>query len=86
MTLIIFRSIYDIRFPSHVYVDQSGIFGFRSAGFSLATEPSSECPFSLLVTLAIAIVWHIVLSRMRPGWRLTAVGGARRSSYNAGIV
>ena len=42
-------------------------------------------PFSLIVTAVIALVWHIVLSRMRPGWRLTAVGGARRSAYNAGI-
>ncbi|HXU58863.1 MAG TPA: SMP-30/gluconolactonase/LRE family protein, partial [Verrucomicrobiae bacterium] len=42
-------------------------------------------PFSLLVVLVIAALWHIVLSRMRPGWRLIAVGGARRSAYNAGI-
>ena len=42
-------------------------------------------PFSLLVAAIIALAWHVVLSRMRPGWRLTAVGGARRSAYNAGI-
>ncbi len=34
---------------------------------------------------SIAAAWHVVLSRMRPGWRLTAVGGARRSAHNAGI-
>ena len=37
------------------------------------------------MTAVIAVVWHVVLSRMRPGWRLIAVGGARRSAYNAGI-
>ena len=42
-------------------------------------------PFTLVVTAVIAVAWHIVLSRTRPGWRLTAVGGARRSAYNAGI-
>ncbi len=42
-------------------------------------------PLSLVIAGLIAIVWHVVLSRMRPGWRLTAVGGARRSAYNAGI-
>jgi len=28
---------------------------------------------------------HIGLSRLRPGWRLRAVGGARKSAYNAGV-
>ena len=28
---------------------------------------------------------QIVLTRLRIGWRITAVGGSRRAAYNAGI-
>ena len=35
--------------------------------------------------LTIYAAAHIVFSRMRPGWRVVAVGGARRSAHNAGI-
>ena len=84
VTLIIFRSIYEIFFlrmstaivmgfpdsPLLLFIGEGTVFGF---------------PFSLLVAAAIALVWHIVISRMRPGWHLSAVGGARRSAYNAGI-
>ncbi len=42
-------------------------------------------PFSFLVLAVVAIVAHIVLTRLRIGWRITAVGGSRRAAYNAGI-
>ena len=42
-------------------------------------------PSSLAVAIVIAIVGHIVLTRMRFGWHVSAVGGSRRSAYNAGI-
>src|SRR3569623_671428 len=84
VTLIIFRSIYDI-----LFLKMSTAIG---AGFSdsplllfIGEGTVLGVPFSLLVALVIALAWHVVLSRMRPGWRLTAVGGARRSAYNAGI-
>jgi ribose/xylose/arabinose/galactoside ABC-type transport system permease subunit/sugar lactone lactonase YvrE len=84
VTLIIYRSIFDLVFPEFStaivtnqpdsptldYVGGGDIFGV---------------PVSFVVTAVIAIVMHIVLSRTRYGWRLLAVGGARRSAYNAGI-
>jgi ribose transport system permease protein len=84
VTLIIFRSIYDIVFlrTSTAIISSlsdSDLWTFIGEGTVLGV------PFSLVVTAVIAIAWHIVLSRTRPGWRLTAVGGARRSAYNAGI-
>lgn len=84
VTLIIFRSIYDILF---LRMSTAIVAGFSDSELLLFIGDGTVfgVPFSLLVALVIAIVWHIVLSRMRPGWRLTAVGGARRSSYNAGI-
>ena len=84
VTLIIFRSIYEIVF---LRMSTSIMSGFSDSDLWLFIGEGTVCgvPVSLLITLAIALAWHIVLSRMRPGWRLTAVGGARRSAYNAGI-
>jgi ribose transport system permease protein len=42
-------------------------------------------PFSLFVLLVLVIGGHVMLSRTRPGWRVMAVGGSRRSAHNAGI-
>lgn len=84
VTLIILRSIYVI-----VFLDYSTalVTGFADSAIwdFLAFGTLYGFPFTLIVSGLIAVVWHIVLSRMRPGWRLTAVGGARRSAYNAGI-
>ena len=33
----------------------------------------------------VAIFGHIFLTRLRPGWHITAIGGSRRSAYNSGI-
>jgi ribose transport system permease protein len=37
------------------------------------------------VLLVLVIGGHVLLSRTRPGWRVMAVGGSRRSAHNAGI-
>jgi ribose transport system permease protein len=84
VTLMIFRSIYDLLFLSTSTAIISG-FPDSELLFFIGEGTVFGIPFSLLVAALIAIVWHVVLSRMRPGWRLTAVGGARRSAYNAGI-
>jgi ribose transport system permease protein len=84
VTLIVFRSIYELVFPSFstaivANIPDSAVWDFIGNGVVFGV------PFSFIVTAVIAIVWHVVLSRMRPGWRLMAVGGARRSAHNAGI-
>ena len=38
-----------------------------------------------MLLIVIAIVAHFVLTRLRVGWRIMAVGGSRRAAYNAGI-
>lgn len=84
VTLVIYRALYDIIFPRLA----SAIVG------SMPVSPTWDLigfgtfyglPVSFAVFAVIAIGVHIVLSRLRPGWRLRAVGGARRSAYNAGI-
>jgi len=84
VTLIIFRSIYDLLF---LRMSTAIVAGFSDSPLLLFIGEGTVLgiPVSLLVALVIALAWHIVLSRMRPGWRLIAVGGARRSAYNAGI-
>jgi ribose transport system permease protein len=42
-------------------------------------------PFSFLTLAVVAIVAQVVLTRLRIGWRIAAVGGSRRAAYNAGI-
>ena len=42
-------------------------------------------PIDLLAAFVVAGIGHVVLTRMRFGWHLFAVGGSRRSAYNVGI-
>ncbi len=42
-------------------------------------------PLSLIVLGVLVVGGHVLLSRTRPGWHVMAVGGSRRSAYNAGI-
>src|SRR6202042_1644971 len=76
--------IYELVFPAFSTaivgnIPESDLWDFIGNGTILGV------PSSFLLTVAIALIWHAVLSRMRPGWRLMAVGGARRSAHNAGI-
>ena len=84
VTLIIFRSVFDLVFPlfsTAIVTSQAD-----SPTLDLVGEGAVfGIPIAFLVTAIIAIALHVVLSRTRYGWRLLAVGGARRSAYNAGI-
>ncbi|MET3616132.1 ribose transport system permease protein [Rhizobium aquaticum] len=42
-------------------------------------------PFSFCALVIVAIVGHVLLTRSRPGWRLMAIGGSRRSAHNIGL-
>jgi ribose transport system permease protein len=84
VTLVIFRSLYDIIFPrlaSKIVgsTPDSPLWDYIGFGNFLSV------PVSFLIFAAFAVVIHIGLSRLKPGWRLRAVGGARRSAYNAGV-
>src|ERR1700735_3077288 len=58
---------------------ESDVWDFIGSGSVLGA------PFSVVVLAATAIVGHVVLTRLRIGWRIAAVGGSRRAAYNAGI-
>jgi ribose transport system permease protein len=38
-------------------------------------------PFNYFAALATAIVLHILLTRIRLGWHIRAIGGSRRSAH-----
>jgi ribose transport system permease protein len=59
--------------------NQSAAWEFMAAGKVVGV------PSSLVVAAAIALIGHLVLTRSRFGWHIQAVGGSRRSAYNAGI-
>ena len=69
--------IYSVRIASSDV--QSELWDFIGAGSVLGI------PFSFVVLIVIAIAAHIILTRLRIGWRIMAVGGSRRAAYNAGI-
>ena len=56
-----------------------------TGGISSALGSILGVPFSFVLLIVIAIVAHVVLTRLRVGWRIMAVGGSRRAAYNAGI-
>ncbi|HEY6733205.1 MAG TPA: SMP-30/gluconolactonase/LRE family protein, partial [Roseiarcus sp.] len=84
ITLIVYRSAFDLLIqrysnqiasafpdcPTWNFIGGGNVFGVPSIA---------------IVYLAVAIFGHIFLTRLRPGWHITAIGGSRRSAYNSGI-
>jgi ribose transport system permease protein len=60
----------DVQTPIWDFIGDGGVAGF---------------PVSLIVAVLVAILAHVFISRSRPGWHVLAVGGSRRSAFNAGI-
>jgi ribose transport system permease protein len=86
VTLIIVRAVNDLLgliyssgLVSDYAINGSRYFDFAGDG-SLLGIPSSLIAAAVIATLA-----HIFLSRTRLGWHILAVGGSRRSAFNAGI-
>jgi len=42
-------------------------------------------PFSFVTLIVVLLIGHVVLSRSRLGWHITAVGASRRAARHAGI-
>ena len=61
------------------------VFPIPRFGTSWGLATSSAFRRLCLFTVAVAIFGHILMTRLRPGWHVTAIGGSRRSAYNTGI-
>ncbi len=84
VTLIVFKAIHDL-VQVQVAVPISSVFPESDAWDRLGFGGFLSIPSAVWVFSAIAIFSHIFLTRLRPGWRIFAVGGNRRSAYNIGL-
>ncbi|WP_198972823.1 ABC transporter permease [Xylophilus sp. ASV27] len=84
VTMVLLRSLYDMVLPIFatrivVSTPESALWEQLGSGGLLGIA------WAVWLAALVALAWHIALSRSRPGWRIAAVGGARRAAYNAGI-
>jgi ribose transport system permease protein len=84
VTLIIVRAVFDTLVLGYQVVvsrptQRSALWDFYGDGSVFGV------PFSFVVAAVVAVAAHITLTRLRVGWHIQAVGGSRRSAYNAGI-
>jgi ribose transport system permease protein len=84
VTLIIVRAIVDLLLLEFAQ-DMSMSFYTSPLWDMMGLGGVWIFPFSFVVLAVIAIIAHIGFSRSRPGWRLLAIGGSRRSAFNMGL-
>ena len=82
--LIIVRAVVDMMLLQYSTTISRG-FNASAIWDFMAEGSLSGVPASLLASAVVALVAHVVLTRARFGWHVMAVGGSRRSAYNAGI-
>ncbi len=84
VTLIIFRAaveLLDQNFSIEIAsnFNESALLDFLGDGTVLGV------PINVLFLLVLVVVGHIFLTRSRPGWHVTAIGGARKSARQSGV-
>jgi len=84
VTLIIIRSLVDIILLRYA-VQISSAFPDSELWYFIGEGTVLGVPLSFVVALIVVGVWHVILTRARVGWHITAVGGSRRSAFNAGL-
>jgi ribose transport system permease protein len=85
ITLIIFRSVYEIlsgQYSTAIAgsLPDSEVWDFIGNGTFLGLPTVAWC------YAVVAIAGHVMLTRLRVGWHIMAIGGSRRSAYNGGIA
>ena len=84
VTLIVFRAIFNlIQFKWAISI--SSTIPESEFWYYLGEESILGIPIATWIFGVVAICCHIYLTRMRGGWHVMAVGGSRRSAYNAGL-
>jgi len=84
VTLIVFRSVFDmLQFQWAVGIAMQP--SSSDAWYYLGTGYFLSISMAVWAFALVAIAIHIYLTRMRGGWHAMAVGGSRRSAYNAGL-
>ncbi len=85
ITLIVFRSVYELlslEYSTQIAgnVPDSAAWDFLGSGTFLGL-PTVAWAYAV-----VAIAGHVMLTRLRVGWHIMAIGGSRRSAYNGGIA
>ena len=85
ITLIIYRAFYDLLISDYSAAivnnqPDSQVWDFIGSGDWFGV------PTVVYFYVVVAIFGHIFLTRLRPGWHVTAIGGSRRAAYNTGIA
>lgn len=83
-TLIIVRAVVDLLILAHARKVAASMTD-SEAWYFLGEGDLFGIPVNFVLLAVLAVLAHLVLSRMRFGWHILAVGGSRRSAYNAGI-
>lgn len=84
VTLIIVRAIVDMLLLQ--YAQAMSISFYESPAWDLmGLGGFFGVPFSFAVLVIVSVIGHILLTRSRPGWRMMAIGGSRRSAHNIGL-
>jgi ribose transport system permease protein len=84
ITLIIYRSAYDLLIQRYSNAIASAFPDIPSWDF-IGAGSVLGIPTVALAYFVVAIFGHVFMTRLRPGWHITAIGGSRRSAYNSGI-
>jgi ribose transport system permease protein len=84
ITLIIYRSAYDLLLFDYSNKIAAAFPDIPSWNF-IGGGGLAGVPSVVLIYLVVAVFGHVFLTRLRPGWHVTAIGGSRRSAYNSGI-
>ncbi len=79
VSLIIFRAIVDILLLKYALAISS-VFPDSDVWAAIGEGAFFGFPYTIIATALIFVFTHIVISRMRAGWHLVSVGGARRSA------
>ena len=85
ITLIIYRSTYDLLLVDYSNTIAASFPDIPAWDF-MGTGDVFGIPSVALLYVVVAIFGHIFMTRLRPGWHITAIGGSRRSAYNSGIA
>lgn len=85
VTLIIVRAVVELLLMKYS-VAISGVFVTNNTWDFIGFGNVYGLPTSFVILAVAAVVGHVLLSRTRPGWRVMAVGGSRRSAHNSGVA
>src|SRR5690606_9246076 len=84
VTLIIFRGVLNL-LDLNYSAQTATVFVTDPVWEWFGTGKVAGIPFSFVTLIGVLIVGHIVLSRSRLGWHITAVGASRRAARPEGI-